>query len=332
VGLPPAFRPDLRIPFSMQYSFTLERQQWNTGFRATYTGTNTRQGVYRWDINQPLADAQLYVDKARRFPRYPGIGYTDNGAGHQYHGVSVEVERRNYKGLHYQLYYTLAKDIQDLENVEQPENAYNRAAERSTWGALPRHRWMGNVIYDLPIGKGKPLAANLGRVGNAIAGGWQISAIYIYESGGAVTPLWTGPDPTGTRFTNTRTRPTVTLRPDRLRDGRIDNPTVARWFDTTAFAAPPAGRFGNSGKGVIYGTPGNVLHATLAKQFMVKERVRMRLELLGTNVTNHPNYMNPNMNITDLGTAGVVTATMDRNAKFDSAIPRELQAQLRIEW
>lgn len=332
VGLPPAFRPDLRIPFSMQYSFTLERQQWNTGFRATYTGTNTRQGVYRWDINQPLADAQLYVDKARRFPRYPGIGYTDNGAGHQYHGVSVEVERRNYKGLHYQLYYTLAKDIQDLENVEQPQDAYNRAAERATWGALPRHRWMGNLIYDLPVGKGKPLGANLGRVANAIAGGWQISAIYINESGGAVTPLWTGPDPTGTRFTNTRTRPTVTLRPDRLRDGRIDNPTVARWFDTTAFAAPPVGRFGNSGKGVIYGTPGNVLHATLAKQFIVKERVRMRLELLGTNVTNHPNYMNPNMNITDLGTAGVVTATMDRNAKFDSAIPRELQAQLRIEW
>ncbi|MCC6539528.1 MAG: TonB-dependent receptor [Bryobacterales bacterium] len=332
VGLPPAFRPDLRIPFSMQYSFTLERQQWNTGFRTTYTGTNTRQGVYRWDINQPLADAQLYVDKARRFPRYPGIGYTDNGAGHQYHGVSVEVERRNYKGLHYQLYYTLAKDIQDLENTEQPQDAYNRAAERSTWGALPRHRWMGNLIYDLPVGKGKPLGANLGRVANAIAGGWQVSAIYIYESGGAVTPLWTGPDPTGTRFTNTRTRPTVTLRPDRLRDGRIDDPTVARWFDTMAFAAPPIGRFGNSGKGVIYGTPGNVLHATLAKQFIVKERVRMRLELLGTNVTNHPNYMNPNMNITDLGTAGVVTATMDRNAKFDSAIPRELQAQLRVEW
>lgn len=332
VGLPAAFRPDLRVPFSMQYALTLERQQWNTGFRMTYTGTNTRQGVYRWDINQPLADTQLYVDKARRFPRYPGINYTDNGAGHQYHGVSVEIERRNYKGLHYQVYYTLAKDIQDLENNESPQDAYNRAAERSTWGALPRHRWMGNAIYDLPFGKGRPFASNLGRVGNSIFGGWQLSAIYIYETGGAVTPLWQGPDPTGTRFTNSRTRPTVTLRPDRIADGRLDNPTVARWFDTSAFTAPPLGRFGNSGKGVIYGTPGNVLHGTLAKQFTVKERVRFRLEFLGTNVLNHPNYMNPNMVVTDLGTAGVVTATMDRNAKFDSAIPREMQAQLRVEW
>jgi len=332
VALPPAYRPDLRIPFSMQYSLTLERQQWNTGFRMTYTGTNTRQGVYRWDINQPLPDGQFYVDKPRRFPRYPGIGYTDNGAGHQYHGLSIEVERRRYKGLHYQIYYTVAKDIQDLENNESPENAYNRAAERGTWGALPRHRWMGNVIYDLPVGKGKPFGSGMGRLGDAILGGWQLSAIYIYETGGAVTPLWTGPDPTGTRFTNGRTRPTVTIRPDRIADGRLDNPTISRWFDVSAFAAPPVGRFGNSGKGVIYGTPGNVLHGTIAKHFMIKERARLRLEFLGTNVLNHPNYMNPNMVINAVGTAGVVTATMDRNAKFDSAIPREMQAQLRLEW
>jgi hypothetical protein len=332
VALPPAYRPDLRIPLSMQYSFTVERQQWNTGFRATYTGTNTRQGVFRWDINQPQPDGQFYVDKPRRFPRYPGINYTDNGAGHQYHGVSFEVERRHHKGLHYQVYYTLAKDIQDLENNESPENAYNRAAERATWGALPRHRLMGNLIYDLPVGKGRTFGSGMGRVADAILGGWQISSIYIYETGGAVTPLWTGPDPTGTRFTNGRTRPTVTLRPDRLADGRLDNRTISRWFDVAAFAAPPTGRFGNSGKGVIYGAPNNVLHGTIAKHFPIKEKARLRLELLGTNVLNHPNYMNPNMVINAAGTAGVITATIDRNAKFDSAIPRELQAQLRVEW
>jgi hypothetical protein len=76
----------------------------------------------------------------------------------------------------------------------------------------------------------------------------------------------------------------------------------------------------------------NVLHATVAKQILLKERVRMRLELLANNALNHPNYMDPNTNITNLGTAGVITATMDRNAKFDSAIPRELQVQLRVEW
>ncbi|MBM3752415.1 MAG: TonB-dependent receptor [Acidobacteria bacterium] len=326
VGLPNAFRPDLRVPFSMQYTLTLERRQWDTGFRLTYSGTNTRQGVYRWDANSPLADGQLYVDKARRFPRYPGINYTDNGAGHQYHGLSFEAERRNFRGLHWQFYYTLAKDIQDLENGESPEHAYDRARERSTWGALPRHRVSGNVIYDLPMGR------NGSRATKMILGGWQISSIYIYETGGAITPLWTGPDPTGTRFSANRTRPNVTIRPDRLADGRLSNPAVDRWFDVGAFAAPPVGRFGNSGKGVLYGTPVNVLHATIAKQFLYKERIKTRLELLSNNAFNHPNYRDPNLVINQAGLAGVVTQHMDRNTKFDSAIPRELQAQLRVEW
>jgi hypothetical protein len=331
VSLPNAMRADLRVPYSMQYTFTIERQQWNTGFRATYTGTNTRQGVYRWDINQPVADERLYVDKPRRFPAYPAILFTDNGAGHQYHGVSLEVERRNLKGLHYQFYYTLAKDIQDLENGESPEDAYDRLRERSTWGALPRHRWMGNLIYELPFGKGRPLLSSMGRVANLIFGGWELSGIYIYETGGAITPLWTGPDPTGTRFTASRTRPNVTIRPDRLGDGRLDNSAVDRWFDVGAFAAPPLGRFGTSGKGVLYGTPINVLHGSLAKVFTPRERVRIRLELLGNNVLNHPNYRDPNTVINSID-AGVITQYMDRNTKFDSAIPREMQLQLRVEW
>ena len=99
----------------------------------------------------------------------------------------------------------------------------------------------------------------------------------------------------------------------------------------SAFAAPPIGRFGTSGKGVIYGTPVNVLHGSLAKVFTPRERVRIRLELLGNNVLNHPNYRDPNLVINAAGTAGVITQYMDRNTKFDSAIPREMQLQLRVE-
>ncbi|MDX2180788.1 MAG: TonB-dependent receptor [Bryobacteraceae bacterium] len=332
VSLPPAFRPDLRIPLSMQYNFSIERQQWDTGFRITYTGTNTRQGVYRWNVNSPIADAQLFVDKARRFPNYPAIQYTDNGAGHQYHGVSMEAQRPMKNGFAFQVYYTLAKDIQDLENLESPEYAYDRARERSTWGALARHRFQANAVYDFPFGRGKPFLSSAGKWTNLFFGGWQTSAIYIYETGGAITPLWTGPDPTGTAFSPNRTRPQVTIRPDRIADGRIDNPTVDRWFDVSAFRAPALGSFGSSGKGVIYGAPVNVLHGTLAKQLFVKERARIRLEFLATNALNHPQYMDPNMNISNIATAGRITATMNRNVKFDSAINRELQAQLRVEW
>jgi len=332
VTLPIGMRPDLRIPFSMQYTFTIEHQRWDTGFRLSYTGTNTRQGVYRYDINQPVADARLYVDKPRMFPRYPAINYEDNGAGHQYHGVSVEVQRRMKGGLQYQFYYTLQRDIGDLENGESPEDAYNRLRERSAWGALPTHRFTGLFIYELPFGKGKPLFNTDSKVANFILSGWKISPIYIYETGNFITPQWTGPDPTGTRFSSNASRPNATLRPDALRDSYLDDRSIYRWFDVSAFAAPPIGRFGNSGKYVIKGVPVNVLHGSLAKEWTIKERAVIRWEFLGNNLLNHPNYMEPGTNISQAGSAGVITAIMDRNAKFDSGVIRTLQAQLRVEW
>ena len=57
-----------------------------------------------------------------------------------------------------------------------------------------------------------------------------------------------------------------------------------------------------------------------------------RLEMLATNVLNHPNYQDPNTRIDQTGGVGRVTAVINRNLKFDSAIPRELQAQIRLEW
>src|SRR5207247_9751424 len=121
------------------------------------------------------------------------------------------------------------------------------------------------------------------------------------------------------------------LRPDPFGDAKLDDPTVGRWFDAAAFAAPQLGRFGTSAKGVIISTPTNVLHGTVAKEFVVRERTRIRFEFLANNVLNHPNYMDPNTNIST-GLTGVITAVQDRNSKMDTPIPRVLQAQLHVEW
>jgi hypothetical protein len=68
----------------MQYNVTIEHQRWNTGFRISYIGTAPRQGVWGYNINQPVGDARAFVDKPRLFPNYPAITYLTNGAGHQY--------------------------------------------------------------------------------------------------------------------------------------------------------------------------------------------------------------------------------------------------------
>ena len=72
VGIPAAENPDYRTPYSMQYNFTIERQQWNTGFRASYIGTAMRRGVYQYNYNAPAASTSNPTPKpSRRFSPSP---------------------------------------------------------------------------------------------------------------------------------------------------------------------------------------------------------------------------------------------------------------------
>lgn len=167
----------------------------------------------------------------------------------------------------------------------------------------------------------------------AIAGGWELSAIYSSYSGQFLTPTWTGPDPTGTAFSGSRTQAQVTIRPDALRDANLsdDARSVNGWFDASAFAAPAAGRFGTSAKGVIKGPGSAIVNAGLSKRIDITERVRARLEITSTNFFNHPNYDNPTVSITATGNVGVITA-VGGPSSLDSSGARGFRTSIRLEW
>lgn len=334
VGLPSAIRLDLRDPLSMQYNFTVEHQRWSTGFRASYIGTNTRQGEWGYNYNSPVPDARPFVDKARPFPNYPAITYLTNGAGHQYHSMTLEAERRFSSGLGYQVSWVWARDIGDLERGEQPENAFDRRRERSVWLDIPTHRVTGNLVYEFPFGRGRKYFNSGSRVANAIAGGWEWTTVYSFYSGQFLTPLWTGPDPVGTAFTASRTPAQVTWRPNILRDGNlpVDQRSTGRWFDAAAFTGLTApGQFGTSAKGVLFGPGSSVVNWGIAKHFAIGERMRLRWELTATNLFNTPNYSNPNTNITQLANVGVITGTGDVSS-LDASDQRAFRMGLRLEW
>lgn len=175
VGLPTAMDPGIKIPYSMQWNATIEHQRWSTGFRLSYIGTNMRQGVWSYDINAPVPDSRPYVDKPRRFPRYPGIGYLNNGTSHQYHGFTVDVTRRMARGLYYQANWVWARDI----GTQGSENPYGKR-ERFLAMDIPTHRLAASFMYELPFGKGKQVLPNANRALDAVIGGWELSLIYNY--------------------------------------------------------------------------------------------------------------------------------------------------------
>jgi hypothetical protein len=247
--------------------------------------------------------------------------------------VTGEIHRQMARGLTYQFSYQLARDIGDLERGQSPENAYDRKRERAVWVDVPTHRVTGNFIYEVPAGRGRKFLPGANPLVNAIFGGWELSGVFSQYSGRFLTALWTGPDPTGTAYTTSRTPAQVTIRPDQLRDANLpdDERTVNRWFDGSAFAPPQPGSFGTAAKNTIKGPGVTVLNAGLAKYFPIRERLRVRGEITSTNVLNHPNYSEPGLNISQPVQLGVISG-VGGVAAYDQTGPRNVRMGVRLEW
>ncbi|MBM3795285.1 MAG: hypothetical protein FJW31_14730 [Acidobacteria bacterium] len=120
-----------------------------------------------------------------------------------------------------------------------------RALDRSYSGNDVRHRFIASSVYELPLGKGRRMdIAN--PVLNAAVGGWSIGTIAEFFTGapwGAIEQ---------TNLTNTfagSPRPNLTCDP-LLDSGRSRNDYLSQWFNTSCFAAPGLGNFGNAARAV----------------------------------------------------------------------------------
>ena len=342
VSLPGAFKKDLGIPYTMQYNVTVEQQIAKTGVRLSFIGTGTRQGEYAYNYNQPVASADLYVNKPRPFPTYPDITYTTNGASHQYYGLNVEAKRRFASGLLYDFTWTWARDIGDLERDQTPENSYDLHRERAVWADIPTHRVTADFIYQLPFGTGKTWLAHPSRWANLFASGWETTGLTAFSTGFYLTPILTGRDPTNTFNTPNTTPaqlPSTGIRTNILHDPNLTGfqRSLSRWFDVSAFGPPMPGSFGTSAKGVILGPGSFIVDAGFAKNFSISERFHLRWELTGTNILNHPNWANPGLNITDMTNFGKINATASGSSGagaggLDASGARSFRMGLRLEW
>jgi len=117
-------------------------------------------------------------------------------------------------------------------------------------------------------------------------------------------------------------------------DPKLSHPTVNGWFNVNAFAAPPVGRFGNAGRGIIVGPGTNNWDMGIYKNVVFSENPRapkLRLEFTGTNIFNHPNWSNPDMNLSD-GSAAATISGVGGTIGYDALGPRTMRCGVRVEW
>jgi hypothetical protein len=143
------------------------------------------------------------------------------------------------------------------------------------------HSLVMSVVYELPFLKDS--ADMLGKV----LGGWQVSGIFVYQSGMPVDITASGA---------TLRAPGNTQRPNLTGSQTVigDIGAGKQYFDTSVYSAPAPNTFGtmtrNSGpRGPSYVN----LDATLVKRFTVKGGTNAELRIDAFNATNSPHFNNP---------------------------------------
>ena len=330
---------DYKDPYSVQWNLSVDRYiGFGLGVRVSYIGMKTTQLGWAPDLNQMTSSRTFAINRPlsdRPFPNWGIIFTRSAGATAYYNALQVEANRRFASGLTFNSTYTWAKSLADNLGPNatgfigetgggRVTDYYNRRAEYGDDYATRRHRSISTVVYDLPFGRGRRFANSIHPAANAVIGGWQLSSIFLAQTGPFLTPFVNSVDPAGSGSGLSRTQ-----HPDRIADGNISDRTWFRWFDPNAFVCPglttrvaaqcrigvnpasdaaPIGRYGTAGVGILTG-PGTInLSLGVNKAFYLTERVKLEAGASFTNVANRTNYADPQLNVTSTAFGRITSA------------------------
>lgn len=310
------FNPEYKIPMSQQYSLGVQRQlPGATILTISYVGSHSTHLTRTVNLNQPSPipgydfDPQLNNPKqpTNYFRPYLGWGSinarTADGSS-EYNSLQANLEKQMTHNLRFQAAYTWSKSMDNASNYgEGAQNPYNRASEWALSDFDRTQVLQVNYIYDLPFFKSQQ-----GLAGEAL-GGWEVAGVTTFQSG---TPLTIGLTGGGHGLAS---------RPDAT--GAIAYPkTVAEWFNTSIYAAPALGFYGNSGRNTVRGPGMQKFDVSLYKSFLLGERIHSQVRVEGFNVFNHVNYSGVSTSLGS-GNFGALTSAHD---------PRILQLGVRFTF
>jgi len=283
------------------------------------------------------------------------------GAISTYESMQTEVIHKYSRGLTLQSTWTWARNLSDSESwpgsgfdgeiTGDTMNRFNLRGDYGNVGGTRKHRWITTLVDEIPVGKGRRYLGNANGVVDGLLGGWQLSTIFLAETGPFETPFIFF-DSTGNAPFGGFNRPDLAGNPNNF------NHTSTQWWNANVFACPGrtpgqdlqsnalacptqdasgkalprAGRFGNASVGSLVGPGTATWNLGLSKRFRVTERIAFKFESSFTNVLNHPNFDDPRQNLTESvngqGTFGKVLATRIGDAGGN----RVGQLALRIEF
>jgi hypothetical protein len=212
-------------------------------------------------------------------------------AGHSsYHALTVKGQKNMGNGISFVLAYTWGHSIDNAAGYAStsqassgtPQDSTNLKAERGTSDFNVTNRIALSPVIELPFGRNKPYLTK--GFGAAVAGGWQLSGIYQYDSGRPFT-IGMSQNRSGSVY--------GTDRPNVIGNPNTGPKTVSQWFNTAAFISNNYGQFGNEGRNALVGPNYSDLDMAIQRTFLVTERYGISVRAEGFNVMNKANFFNP---------------------------------------
>jgi hypothetical protein len=307
-------------------------QDWNLGIdtplplhsvlQLTYLGTKAQGQPAIIDNDTPPPGTYADLQAARPFPAYGSIALVQNAVTSWYHALQVQLKRETYKGLYYAVNYTWSKSMSnhygatsELSTITPYAPAWYERGETNL--SLPNVLNV-QLVYNLPVGRGRQFFPNMNRVLDLAIGGWELSSYYTHRSGDALT--MGSYSPFGNGYYS---RANQVGNPSNLQGtGSALYPGGQQWFNPAAFAAPAPTTWGTSPVGVLRGPPLNFASMVLMKNFALTHDAKRYLQL-GAEAYNFPNatnYSDPDTTVGDTYFGQILSAGGPRTVQLRAKI------------
>jgi hypothetical protein len=317
-----------KTPNSLQWNGTYQREVgFGTVVSAGYTGRKGNNLPDERNINQlPVGTCPQGTCPGGVSPNslVPYKGYSQiieniNEGNSMYHSAQFQATHRFSKGVSFNLAYTYGKSN---DNGTSYQTIWTNAYDNSfLWGPSTfdrREVWQMTGLYTLPALSG----AN--RIVRGVAGGWQVSAVYIYQSGSDFS-VGTTNDYAGVNITG-QTEYWVQNSPINYTNQYSQGGTSADpnyYFQpknssgSAVWTAPANGTFNSQKVRDIYYGPGSWnLNSALYKNFMVHEKIGFQLRWEQYDTLNHPNWSGPNTTPTSASFGKITSKSGNRDQQL----------------
>jgi hypothetical protein len=347
-GLQPASNVAFATPEALQAVFTKGFQQgkertWNFSIQhalgsdflitATYIGRHDDHlhipiqlspGVFNCaPVGPNCTQANFNLDGTPLLlPNYQSIlAYESIGRGN-YNALQFAVEKRFKRGLEFTSNFTWSKNLDEssqasISNVGSIFNPYNPSAAYGISDYDVPRIWNSTFVYQMP---GLP---QLGKIGNAVVGGWQLGGLWVLHSGQAFS-IGGGSSPISPCGDDNASCAGVGSDHADLVPGQslgVHQGGKSHWlnqyFNTAAFTYNAPGTFGTSPRNVMFGPGWNEADLSISKNFNFGERYRIQIRWEMFNAFNRTEFSNPNSDYNPSATSNFGQITGDNALTYN---------------